>query len=315
MYPIKLKPATKAYIWGGKALKEEWNKQSDSDIIAESWELSCHKDGQSIVDNGEFKGKTLSEVVDANKDFLGNNGKKFQFFPVLIKLIDAASNLSIQVHPSDEYALKNEGQFGKTEMWYVVDAKQGAGVYCGFKKPYSMEEVEKALKENKILDVLNFIEVKKGDCIFIPSGTVHAICGGLLICEIQQNSSLTYRLYDYDRVDKNGNKRELHIDKSLKVIDSTKVCKVNEEVKVVSDSEKLLATCKYFTGREYEVNGEKQINMTDDSFASVTVVKGNGSIVFDGVEEKANLGDTFFIPAGNVSYTLKGNMTVVEARV
>ena len=314
MYPLKLTPATKDYIWGGDNLKKNWNKQSDKDIIAESWELSCHKDGESIIANGEFKGTKLSEFLAKNPTLTGKKASNFQFFPILIKLIDAKTNLSIQVHPSDEYALKNEGQFGKSEMWYIVDAIPGGGVYCGFKEAYSIEEVEKALRENRILDVLNFIEVKKGDCIYIPAGTVHAICGGLLICEVQQNSSLTYRLYDYDRVDKNGNKRELHIDKSLKVIDSKRVCKVNEEVKVIDANKKLLASCKYFTTTEIKAEGELKINVDDSSFASITVVEGHGSVVVDGKEESLALGDTCFIPAG-YDYILKGKMKVIEARI
>ncbi len=314
MYPIKLTPATKDYIWGGDTLKNLWGKKTDKNCIAECWELSCHKDGPSIIANGEYEGMTLAEFIDKNPSVVGKNASNFQFFPILIKLIDAKTNLSIQVHPSDEYALKNEGQFGKSEMWYIVDAKKGSGVYCGFKEKYEISDVEKALKENRILDILNFIEVKAGDCIYIPSGTVHAICGGLLICEIQQNSSLTYRLYDYDRVDANGNKRELHIDKSLKVIDSSKVCKVNEEVKILDDSTKLLAKCKYFTTREIKVNGDREVNVDDTSFASITVVEGVGEILVDGNREKINRGDTIFIPA-NYSYTVFGQMTLIEARV
>ena len=314
MYALKLIPATKDFIWGGDSLKTKWNKKTDKDIIAESWELSCHKEGESVVANGEYKGMTLSQVLDKNPQMKGSNAALFQFFPILIKLIDAKTNLSIQVHPSDEYALKNEGQFGKSEMWYIVDAKEGSGVYCGFKEKYSIDEVAKALKENRILDVLNFIEVKKGDCIYIPSGTVHAICGGLLICEVQQNSSLTYRLYDYDRVDAKGNKRELHIDKSLKVIDASKVCKVNEEVKVVDDNIKVLASCKYFTTREIKVQDELEVKMDDKSFASITVVEGSGSVEVDSNVETLALGDTCFIPAG-CNYKLKGKMTIIEAKV
>ena len=314
MYPIKLTPALKDFIWGGDNLKTKWGKQTDKDIIAESWELSCHKDGPSIISNGEYKGMSLQELIDKNPSFAGKKALNFQFFPILIKLIDAKTNLSIQVHPSDEYALENEGQFGKSEMWYIVEAKDGSGVYCGFKEKYSMDEVAKALKENRILDILNFIEVKKGDCIYIPSGTVHAICGGLLICEIQQNSSLTYRLYDYDRVDAKGNKRELHIDKSLKVIDSSRVCKVNEEVKEFDVNKKLLASCKYFTTTEIKVDYEMAIEVNEDSFASITVVEGGGEIDVDGNKEILNLGDTCFIPAGH-NYALMGRMTVIEARI
>ncbi|MCR4874585.1 MAG: class I mannose-6-phosphate isomerase [Clostridia bacterium] len=314
MYALKLIPATKDFIWGGDSLKTKWNKKTDKDIIAESWELSCHKEGPSIIANGEYKGMSLSDLLDKMPDLKGKKALNFKFFPILIKLIDAKTNLSIQVHPSDEYALANEGQFGKTEMWYIVDVKEGGGVYCGFKEKYSIDEVAQAIKENRIMDILNFVEVKKGDCIYIPSGTVHAICGGLLICEVQQNSSLTYRLYDYDRVDAKGNKRELHIEKSLKVIDPQRVGIVNEEVKQLDANKKLLASCKYFTTTEIKVDGTLDVEVNGDSFASITVVDGCGEVIVDGNKETLALGDTCFIPA-NYNYTLKGKMTIIEARV
>lgn len=314
MYALKLIPATKDFIWGGDSLKKKWNKKTDKDIIAESWELSCHKEGPSIIANGEYKGMSLSDLLDKTPDLKGKKALNFKFFPILIKLIDAKTNLSIQVHPSDEYALANEGQFGKTEMWYIVDVKEGGGVYCGFKEKYSIDEVAQAIKENRIMDILNFVEVKKGDCIYIPSGTVHAICGGLLICEVQQNSSLTYRLYDYDRVDAKGNKRELHIEKSLKVIDPQRVGIVNEEVKQLDENKKLLASCKYFTTTEIKVDGTLDVEVNGDSFASITVVDGCGEVIVDGNKEVLALGDTCFIPA-NYNYTLNGKMTIIEARV
>ena len=314
MYALKLIPATKDFIWGGDSLKKKWNKKSDKDIIAESWELSCHKEGPSIIANGEYKGMSLSDLLDKMPDLKGKKALNFKFFPILIKLIDAKTNLSIQVHPSDEYALANEGQFGKTEMWYIVDVKEGGGVYCGFKEKYSIDEVAQAIKENRIMDILNFVEVKKGDCIYIPSGTVHAICGGLLICEVQQNSSLTYRLYDYDRVDAKGNKRELHIEKSLKVIDPQRVGIVNEDVKQLDANKKLLASCKYFTTTEIKVDGTLDVAVNGDSFASITVVDGCGEVIVDGNKEVLALGDTCFIPA-NYNYTLNGKMTIIEARV
>ncbi|MDE7336570.1 MAG: class I mannose-6-phosphate isomerase, partial [Clostridia bacterium] len=215
IYPMKLNPATVQTVWGGNRLAEKWNKHTDGDNIAESWELSCNAKGKSVVINGEFSDRSLADVIAENPDFLGKNGQAFDFFPILIKFIDSKDDLSIQVHPSDEYALANEGEYGKTEMWYIVDCKEGSGVYCGFQKPLTKEELKDCLNSGNITNHLNFIKVKKGDCLFIPAGTVHAICGGLVICEVQQNSSITYRLYDYGRTDKDGNKRELHIDKAL----------------------------------------------------------------------------------------------------
>ena len=230
IYPMKLKPATKDYVWGGSRLKREWKKPAEGGVIAESWELSCHNDGMSVIENGEYAGMPLGELLEHMPIYKGEKCEQFEFFPILIKLIDAKTNLSIQVHPSDEYALAHEGQYGKSEMWYIIDAEEGSGVYCGLKRAVGKDELEAALKGGKILDLLNFIPVKKGDSIYIPSGTVHAICGGLLICEVQQNSSLTYRLYDYDRVGKDGKKRELHIEKALQVVNTSAVTAPNENV-------------------------------------------------------------------------------------
>lgn len=313
MQPMKLIPATKDYIWGGTKLKNEWNKISDTDKIAESWELSCHAQGMSTIADGEYAGKTLKEIL--TPEMLGTNAAKFEFFPILVKLIDAKENLSIQVHPSDDYALKNEGQYGKTEMWYVVDAEEGSGVYCGFKKPYSIEEVEKVLREGDITTLLNFVPAKKGDTLFIKSGTVHAICGGLLICEIQQNSSLTYRLYDYNRTDAKGNKRELHIDKAVKVIDSNIVVHANETVKKVNDNVNELARSQYFTCYSVNVNGETEIEVGSDSFVGFTCVEGEGAVVYNGVTSAVNRGDTYFLPAGMGQVTLTGNMKVISYKV
>ena len=198
---LKLYPECKDYIWGGEKLKEKYGKQTHKTPCAESWELSFHNDGLTRL----FSGKTLVESV-AEMD-LGENVNVFPFFPVLIKFIDAKENLSVQVHPSDEYALANENSFGKTEMWYIVEAEKGAGIYLGFNRDVTKEEYETAIKEKRLTELLNFYEVKAGECYFIPSGTIHAIGKGCLICEIQQNSNLTYRVYDYCRKDKNGKER------------------------------------------------------------------------------------------------------------
>ena len=195
---------------------------------------------------------TLVDFLSAHPEALGTEAAKFEFFPVLVKLIDAASNLSVQVHPDDAYALANEGQYGKTEMWYVVECEPGAGMYCGFKRKVSKEELEIALNNGTITDLLNFIEVKKGDCLFIKSGTVHAICGGVLVYEIQQNSTLTYRLYDYGRVGADGKPRELHIAKALEVTDTAAVCHPGDGVKKLADGVEQLGACQYFTAIVYD---------------------------------------------------------------
>lgn len=186
--------------------------------MAESWELSTHKDGESVIRDGEYMGMSLSSFVAQDKEnILGKNASKFEFFPILIKFIDALDSLSIQVHPSDEYALTNEKEYGKTEMWYILDCEEDAFLYYGFNREITKEEFRKRLNDNTILDVLNKVYVKKGDVFFINAGTVHAIGKGIMICEIQQNSNTTYRVYDYNRKDKFGNLRDLHIDKAIDV--------------------------------------------------------------------------------------------------
>ncbi|MBD5086135.1 MAG: mannose-6-phosphate isomerase [Clostridiales bacterium] len=314
-YPMKLSPATMQTVWGGKRLMGKWNKHTDGDNIAESWELSCHEKGESVVINGEYGNSTLSQVVAQNPDFLGEKGKAFDFFPILIKLIDSKDNLSIQVHPSDEYALANEGEYGKTEMWYIVDCDEGSGVYCGFKEPIGKDALDKALNDGTIVDYLNFIQVKKGDCLFIPAGTVHAICGGLLICEVQQNSSITYRLYDYNRMDKDGNPRQLHIDKAIAVTDTSKVVKVNENSERVNDNVVRLANCKYFTVEELSVEEEYSFEVDGSSFVSLTVVDGQGAVMANGSCISLDLGDTVFIPAGVGKTDIYGNLKAIKALV
>ena len=215
---LKLKPAFKDYIWGGTKLRDDFGFKSDLKKIAEGWMLSCHKDGENIIDGGKFDGKTLSEVInETGKDILGTKAQKYDFFPILIKLIDAKDNLSVQVHPNDDYALRVEGEYGKTECWYVIDCDEGAELIYGFKKKISNEEFRKRIEDNTFLDIVNHVKVKKGEFFFIESGTLHAIGKGILLAEIQQNSNTTYRVYDYNRLGADGKPRELHTEKALDV--------------------------------------------------------------------------------------------------
>lgn len=315
MYPIQLIPVTKDYLWGGTRLKARWNKQASSATIAESWELACHPQGESVVLNGEHAGKSLGALLREHPEYLGARAAQFPYFPLLIKFIDAAQDLSVQVHPSDAYALEHEGQFGKTEMWYVADCEEGSGVYCGFKRPLSAQQVREHLDNGTIEQALHFLPLRKGDCVYIPSGTVHAIRGGMLVCEVQQNSSLTYRLYDYGRLDKDGKARELHVDRAIPVICSDSVHRVNETVRAIDDTTRELVSCPYFTVYEHTVAGEKTIFVHADSFVSLTVVDGEGSVFVDGVRSNSKLGHTVFIPAGAGEVLLRGAMTVIAARV
>ncbi len=260
--------------------------------------MSFHKDGLTRLANG----KTLMESV-SEKD-LGENVKEFPFFPVLIKFIDAENNLSVQVHPSDDYALKHENSFGKTETWRIVEAKEGAGIYLGFKRAVTKEEYERAIKENSLTELLNFYEVKAGESYFIPSGTLHAIGKGCLICEIQQNSNLTYRVYDYGRTDKNGNPRELHIEKAMKVTNLNKF----EPVPLEKDE---VGSCEYFTATKYGVKDDLKLYADEKSFHCITCINGKGEI--DG--NKLEKGDSYFVPASYGEYSLNGEMKIILTRV
>ena len=294
---VKLYPECKDYIWGGEKLKTKYGKQTNKTPCAESWELSFHKDGLTRLSNG----KTLEETVTEMD--LGENVNIFPFFPVLIKFIDAKENLSVQVHPSDEYALKHENSFGKTEMWYIVEAEQGAGIYLGFNRDVTKEEYKTAIKENRLTELLNFYEVKAGECYFIPSGTIHAIGKGCLICEIQQNSNLTYRVYDYGRKDKNGNERELHIEKALQVTKLTK----HKNAPLTGD---MLGVSKYFTVKKLFVKDEV-LRADNKTFQCLTCVKGQGEIDGQAVKQ----GDSFFVPASFGKYTLKGDMDIIMTEI
>jgi len=299
----KLYPECKDNIWGGTKLKEKYGKKTDKEIVAESWELSFHKDGPTCIENGNM----LQSELTAEK--MGKNCEGFPFFPMLIKLIDAKQDLSVQVHPSDDYALKNENSFGKTEMWYIVEADEGAGIYLGFNRDVTKAEYEQAIAEKRLTELLNFFEVKAGDCYFIPSGTIHAIAKGCLISEIQQNSNLTYRVYDYGRKDKNGNERELHVEKALKVTNLNKY--EYEPMKIQTQQGDLLGISRYFTTTFINVNGEKRVIADKGSFKCVTCVKGEGKIG----GKTVNLGDSYFIPAGYGEITFEGEMQLIMAEV
>ena len=215
-YPFILQPSGKDYLWGGQRLNTEFEKQIDLDPLAETWECSTHPDGPSIVKTGGFKGQTLSKVISDNPQFLGARHSEDKALPILIKFIDAKSDLSVQVHPDDEYAFVYEGgQLGKTEMWYVLDAVKDAHLVYGLKKDCTKEQIRESIEKGKLSNLLQSVKVNKDDLFFIEAGTIHAIGAGCLIAEIQENSNLTYRLYDYDRVGKDGKKRELHISEFL----------------------------------------------------------------------------------------------------
>ena len=302
---LKLKPTCKDYIWRGRRLAEEYGIEYDGDILAEAWELSCHPDGPSVIANGPHAGKTLAEYIDAEgRDVLGTHCRRFRDFPILTKFIDAKQNLSIQVHPDNRYALKNEGQYGKTEMWYVMDAKEGAFLYYGFRKEITKEEFARRIEEDTLLEVLNAVPVQKGDVLFIESGTIHAIGQDILIAEIQQNSNVTYRVYDYGRVGRDGKKRDLHIEKALAVTNRVPIVKSAKSYPHVAD-------CDYFTVDKLNLDGRMMGKMegivSGEPFVSILILDGRGTISCG--EEKGTYpqGDRLFLPAGSGAYEIEGN--------
>ena len=301
---LKLKPACKDYLWGGHRLVDEYNVEYDGEILAEAWELSCHPDGPSMIVNGPYAGKSLQEYLDTvGMEALGTHCRRFREFPILTKFIDARDNLSIQVHPSNGFALQNEGQYGKTEMWYVLDAEEGAFLYYGFKKEITREEFARRIEQNTLLDVLNAVPVKKGDVLFIESGTLHAIGKGILIAEIQQNSNVTYRVYDYGRVGKDGKKRDLHIEKALAVTSRVPIIKSGSEYPHVAD-------CDYFTVDKLNLDGNLTYRMqgtvNDTSFLSILILDGEGKISCKGESVSYKKGDSFFLAAGSGDWQIEG---------
>lgn len=308
MKPIKLKPVYKDYIWGGEKLRTLYGKNSNKTPLAESWELSCHKDGMSIIDGGEYDGKTLESFIKDNKGCLGTLSN-CEELPILIKLIDAQDNLSVQVHPNDEQARMWENQNGKTEMWYVAQADSDAKIICGMKKDITEKQLTKAIADNTLEELLNVIPSKKGDVFFVEAGTVHAIGKGNVIIEIQQSSNVTYRLYDYGRKDKDGNTRELHIEKGVKSSNCSKW--KPKTFSVDSDGTKILGCCEYFCVKQINVCGTKTLFADEKSYHALLVTEGAAELLCEGYNEKLSKGQTVFIPANMGEYTLSGKATVL----
>ncbi|NLZ74965.1 MAG: mannose-6-phosphate isomerase [Erysipelotrichia bacterium] len=289
---IKLKGVIKNYPWGGYRLKQ-YGKSSD-DIMAESWELSVHQDGFSIVDSGKYKGQSLKEYLE-NNNVLGNKTE----LNIMIKYIDTKAPTSVQVHPNDDYALKVEKQSGKTEMWYIMDALEGSYVFYGVNRKITTAELKERIKNNTILEVLNKVETKKGDSFLLEAGTIHAIGPGNLICEIQQNSNLTYRLYDYNRRDKFGKLRELHIDKAMEVVKTNPNTVFNLNIEKENCRE--IGSCKYFETTHFTSKDELYL-FTKENYHMINFLDGKGKI--ENLEYVK--GDTFLVPANYGTYKIIG---------
>lgn len=294
----KLYPVCKDYLWGGTRLVEAFGKQTNLPLCAESWELSLHPDGLSRLADG----RTLAEAL--TPESLGKNPADFPFFPLLVKFIDARDDLSVQVHPTDAYALAEENAYGKTETWFILEAEQDAGIYLGFSRDVTPEEYASAIAEDRLTDLLQFQTVKPGECYRIPAGTLHAIGRGCLLCEVQENSNLTYRVYDYGRRDKDGNLRPLHREKALAV--------TNLRRHDPSPVEEGLPVCsRYFEARRLRVDGEALQRTDEKSFCALTCVGGEGEV--DGISVRR--GDTLFVPADYGEYRLTGTLDLLLCEV
>ena len=314
---MKLLPAGKNYLWGGTRLKEEFGKDFDITPLAETWECSVHPDGLCLIINGFYKGKSLKEVLDKHPEYIGTkaNGE----LPILVKFIDAKQDLSIQVHPNDEYAMKHEGQNGKTEMWYIIDADEEASIVYGFKHRMTKDILQHAIDKGDLEKHLQRVEVHKGDLFFVPAGVVHGIGKGILLAEIQENSNVTYRVYDYNRVDKFGKKRELHFNKAIQVMDMDVAPIIKPKKRCVryypGCSLEVLCRCSYFETERIQITEQFSFFVSNNSFQVLVCLDGYGKIeVSEGESVEFYKGETVFIPAGIGNCLIVGNNTILKIR-
>lgn len=312
MRPFLLKPAIKDYIWGGTRLRDEFGKESGKERLAESWELSCHPDGESIIASGEYEGITLREFIRQHPESVGKDFRSGDRFPFLVKLIDARDDLSLQVHPDDSYARKHENDSGKTEMWYIIDADEGAGIVYGFKKKLSDTELRRAIEENRVMDDVRRVPVKTGDTFFIPPGTIHAIGRGIVLAEIQQSSNVTYRVYDYGRLGIDGKPRDLHIDKALGVI-STEPSELSPPPETVSTHGmkfRHLADCPYFHVIKFDIY-DRLNDVGLSCFAHGLFIDGCGKVEYEGGSIDVKKGSSVFFPCGTKNCRITGKCSVI----
>lgn len=317
---FKLQPAGKDYFWGGTRLRDEYGKKIDLTPLAETWECSVHPDGPSKIANGKYRGKTLAEVLEQHSEYLGTKVENGEL-PILVKFIDAKKDLSVQVHPDDEYAREHEHQNGKTEMWYVIDANEGASLTYGFQHRVTRENLQNAIKTDTLDKHLQKVEVHKGDVFFVPAGTVHGIGSGILIAEIQESSNVTYRVYDYNRVDKNGKKRQLHFDKAIQVMCMNVSPDVKQKPRIVKFypgcSRELLCRCKYFEVERIQVTKGFSFSVKEESFQVMMCLDGVGQVEI--MEEDLRpvrfmKGETMFLPAKLGRCVVVGDATILKIR-
>jgi mannose-6-phosphate isomerase len=319
LYPLKFQPILKDKIWGGQKLKTILNKKSDLSKIGESWEISDVESDTSVVINGQLKGQSLKQLLETyTSDLIGEKNYKIfgNKFPLLIKFIDAKEDLSIQLHPNDELAKKRHNSFGKTEMWYVMQADKDANLIVGFNQKITPEIYLKHLEDKTLTHILNFDKVKEGDTYFIEVGRVHAIGAGVMLAEIQQTSDITYRVYDWDRVDDNGNERDLHNDLAIEAIDF----KMEEDFRIdyskVKNESNIMVNCPYFTTNYLEITSKVEKENNHNSFIIYMCVDGEAEIVIDSFSETIKKGETLLLPAAIKTYQITSkNAKLLEVYV
>lgn len=315
---FKLKGVIKDYLWGGTKLRTLFNQQSDLNPMAECWCVSAHKDGPSQIVWPQVSEKDLKLFLENHPEALGTHCSTHEF-PVLVKLIDAQKDLSIQVHPDNDYAQRVEHELGKTEMWLILDAEPGASIIYGTNQSLTKAQFRAHIEQGTLLSVLKQVPVQKGDVAFIPAGTIHAIGKGIVICEIQQSSNTTYRVFDYNRKDKNGQLRELHIDKAVDVsnLDPIEHPLTAEEplISAPDVDHQRLAHCDYFTTDQYIVHGHCSLTVDKTSFLALVVVAGTLTISQGDTRFPAQIGDSFFVTANTGSITLDGQATVIAVHI
>ena len=313
-YPLQFEPIFKERIWGGEKLKTVLNKAILSNNIGESWELSTVKGDVSMIANGEWKGKSLMDAINEfPNEILGTLVyKRFGTeFPLLFKYLDAREDLSVQVHPNDALAKKRHNSFGKTEMWYIMQADSDSRILVGFKEKSNAQQYLGSLESKTLLSLLDDIKVKEGDVFFLETGTVHAIGAGLVVAEIQQTSDITYRLYDFDRVDANGKTRELHVDLALEAINYD-VINTKREFLKISNQSNIVVDCPYFTTNFIPLDGKIYFSKVDTSFTVYMCIEGNFEIMFEETKYKYIKGDTVLIPAAMNTFSMTGKASILE---
>ena len=313
-YPLQFEPILKERIWGGEKLKTILNKPITSKITGESWELSTVEGDISVVANGELKGKSLMELInEMPNEILGTEVyKRFgKQFPLLFKYLDAREDLSIQVHPNDKLAKERHNSFGKTEMWYVTQADDDARIIVGFKENSSKEEYLKHLNDKTLLSILDTVQAKPGDVFFLETGTVHAIGAGLVIAEIQQTSDITYRLYDFDRKDAQGNTRELHVDLALDAINYNKV-DTQKKYETKTNTSNVMVDCPYFTTNFLPLENKLEVAKSGETFTVYMCIEGSFEIEYDGFKNTYKKGDTILVSAEISAFVLSGKASILE---